>query len=186
MPHTTSCHQHTTPPTPHTSPPYLNILICELLPQHVLVKRTSKVRIHQLPIVQRLAYDAPNKPEEIQVICAPYFIVLHHAVGVGLKGGARFWYCNKEGEIGVEYLPCHHLEGCVCVVYWCVVCGCCVWVCGYCVWVCGCCVLHDLCVGTTEHNKPCNMQVVVTLWSQKTCSINNPPTHTHPPHTPKK
>lgn len=71
--------------------------------------------IHQLTIVQGLANDAPHKTEEIQMIGAPDLIVLHHTVGVGLKGGPCFWDGYKEGKVGVEDFASHHLCKGVCI-----------------------------------------------------------------------
>ena len=68
----------------------------------------GEVCINQLAIIQRLAHQPTHKLEEVQVADAS--VVLHDTVGVGLESGATLRDVHKEGQVGVEDLPRHHLQ----------------------------------------------------------------------------
>ena len=62
-------------------------LVGEGLAKHVLVEGAREVGVDELAIVERLAHDAADKLEEVEVVGAARLVVLHDAVGVGLERG---------------------------------------------------------------------------------------------------
>lgn len=89
---------------------FQHYLVSQWVSEHVLVEGACEEGIHKLAIIQRLPYDSANELEEVQVVGAPGLVILYNRVGIGLEGCAVLWHLYKETEVGVEDLPCHHLQ----------------------------------------------------------------------------